>query len=136
MAEQLPAVNDILSSLESTPLAGMAAQASAQIASLSAVDPDLPDLAVPARYDQIRILREAILYPLKSELENLRALPGLANELGLTEGISLIIGNGETGREVDFATPAHKEALGRVIEELKNSIDEAEQEPLRRDPPS
>lgn len=124
MATPDPEVEEILATLGETPLAWLAAEARAAVEAL----PDLGATAgaeVEAANLQLRALEEALLEPIRRELTATERIGGLADALGLSPKVELLLEDGEAPRRIVLNSDGRRLAMATFVETLDRALGQA-----------
>ena len=118
-------VEEILASLGEGPLAWLAAEGRAAVDALPEQAPRTRDAEVQAVGDQLTALERAILDPLRRELAATERLAPLAQDLGLSENVELLLDDGEDPRRIVLNSAGRREALEAFVGALDRAMGQA-----------
>lgn len=134
MARIDPAIEEVLRTLDETPLRGLSVQVRDAIDELAEPDPDNVDLRIlnsRAQLDHLDAMRRAV----GLELEALQTLPFLAQQLGLPARIDLVTAEGQRfelgGKRREKALKTFLSIIGETIDLARHDMFEREGTILR-----
>ncbi len=133
MATPTVEIDEILLTLAESPLRVIAAEARDAVSDLPRTETATADGRYGAVLEQIRVVRETVVGPLKRELDALAHLPELALALGLSPHVMVRV-SGSEGRSstVELTSKARMKALNAFVGSLSKALDDAGKAAYRR----
>lgn len=136
MATPEPETREILAALDESELTAIALRAAATIDALPQRPVESIDERVAAVDEQLRALREDVLEPLKRERDLLGKLPQLAQQLGLSSTVKLLVPPKSPADRrvqlVDLTAVKRDQAFEHFLRTLNQAIELAAVEVRRR----
>lgn len=125
MAMPDPEVEEILATLGETPLAWLAAEARGAVEDLPELRGVAPGAELEAVSMQLQAIEEAVLEPIRRELTATTRIGGLAEDLGLSSQVELLLENGETQRRMVLNSEGRRVALETFVDTLDRALGQA-----------
>lgn len=121
MAIPDPTVGEILATLAETPLQSIAIEARAAVAALPQRRRDNPQERLAAAEEQLEAVSRAASHVAKQELMALDRLVALADEIGVSPKVKVLL-NEERGEVVELTSTKRQKALRAYIQALEEAI--------------